>query len=277
MSFLDTEHKRKSAGITAVILLLLMFGIFNLGMKYLDPPIEYGVSINYGNSDVGSGEPVENTLKENIEEVVEEEVEEEVIEDPVEEVLEEVVEENIVTDDTVEEAPVIKKTEEKKEVVKEVPKKEIKKPKPKPKPSKQTSDALNALLNGPSETGSNKGEGDDKVAGAKGKADGDSKSNKFYGSAGNGSGGNYNLSGRRALEKPIENPNCQEEGKVVVAIQVNQAGKVTKAEQGRGTTNSAPCIVKAAIKAALKTTWNPDDKAASIQKGTIIYNFSLSQ
>jgi len=274
MSLLDTEHKRKSAVITAIILLLLLFGIFNIGMKYLDPPIEYGVSINFGNSDVGNGEPVEETLKESVEEVVEE-VQEEVTKESVEEVSEEIIEEDVVTDDTVEEAPVIKKTEEKKEPVKEQPKKE--EPKPKPKPSKATTDALNSLLNGASESGSTKGEGDDNATGVKGGEDGDPNSNKYYGNAGSGSGGNYNLAGRKALSKPIEKPNCQEEGKVVVAIQVNQSGKVIKAEQGRGTTNSAPCLVDAAVKAALKTTWNPDSKAPSTQKGTIIYNFSLSQ
>jgi len=276
MSFLDTTHKRKSAVITAIILLLLLFGIFNIGMKYLDPPIEYGVSINFGNSDVGSGEPVENTLEESVEEVVEE-IQEEVVEEQVEEVVEEVVEENVVTDETVEEAPVIKKTEEKKkEVVKKVePKKEV--VKEKPKPSKEATDALNSLLNGNSKTGSNKGEGDDEASGVKGSKDGDPNSNKYYGSAGSGSGGNYNLAGRKALSKPIEKPNCQEEGRVVVSIQVNQSGKVIKAEQGRGTTNSAPCLVDAAVKAALKTKWNPDSKAPSTQKGTIIYNFSLSQ
>lgn len=275
MGFLDTTHKRRSATITAILLLLLLFGVFNLGMKYVDPPVEYGVSVNFGNSDVGSGDAVEETLKESVEEEVVEEIqEEEVVEETQ---VEEVSEENVVTDDAAVDAPVVKKAEEKKEVVKEQPKKEQPKKKEKPKPSKQTMDALNSLLNGTSDSGSSKGEGDDDVKGVKGKEGGDANSNKYYGSAGNGSGGNYNLSGRKALSKPIEKPDCQEEGRVVVAIQVNKNGKVTKAEQGRGTTNSVPCLVDAAIKAALKTTWNPDSKAPSIQKGTIIYNFSLSQ
>lgn len=274
MRLLDTTYKRKSATITAIILLLLLFGIFNIGMKYLDPPIEYGVSINFGNSDIGSGEPVENTLEEAVQEDVVEDSEE-AVEEPVEEVVEEQIEEDMVTNETVEEVPVIKKTEEKKEVVKEQPKKE--QPKPKPKPSKTATDALNSLLNGNSKSGSNQGEGDDEATGVKGSKNGDKNSNKYYGNAGSGSGGNYNLAGRNALSKPIEKPNCQEEGRVVIAIQVNQSGKVVKAEQGRGTTNSAPCLVDAAKKAALKTKWNPDSKAPATQKGTIIYNFSLSQ
>ena len=39
--------------------MLLLFGIFNFGMQYLDPPEEYGLAINLGDSNVGNGEPVE--------------------------------------------------------------------------------------------------------------------------------------------------------------------------------------------------------------------------
>lgn len=58
MSFLETKHKRKSAIITTIILSLILIGIFNFGMQYLDPPEEYGVAINFGDSNVGSGEPI---------------------------------------------------------------------------------------------------------------------------------------------------------------------------------------------------------------------------
>ena len=58
MSVLDTQHKRKSAAITAVILILFILGIFNFGMQYLDPPEEYGVAINFGDMNVGSGASV---------------------------------------------------------------------------------------------------------------------------------------------------------------------------------------------------------------------------
>ncbi|WP_373941234.1 hypothetical protein [Polaribacter sejongensis] len=57
MQILNTTHKRKSAVITAVILVLIIFGILNYGMSYLDPPEEYGLAINFGTSEVGSGEP----------------------------------------------------------------------------------------------------------------------------------------------------------------------------------------------------------------------------
>jgi outer membrane biosynthesis protein TonB len=275
MSVLDTKHKRKSAVITAIILMLLVFGIFNYGMQYLDPPEEYGLAINFGNSEVGSGEPVRKTKKVSTPKVVERQ---KVVEE-VKEVPKEIIKEEIITDDTAKDVPVVEKVKEvKKEPVKEVVKKEIPKEVPKPKPSKETQDALNNLLNGNSSDGKTKGEGDDKVTGVKGKENGDLDSNKYYGNTGSGSGGNYNLAGRKALSKPKEQPDCEEEGIVVVRITVDKNGKVVSAIAGvKGTTNTAACLLKPAREAALKTKWNSDSKAPSKQTGTIIYKFSLSK
>ena len=279
MPILDTKHKRKSAAITTIILLLLLFVIFNYGMTYLDPPEEYGLAINYGDSNVGIGEPVERTKRVltpkvlEKEEVAQEEVVQEVIETP-----KEIIKEEIITDDRVKDVPVVEKKEEKKAPVKEVVKKEISKEKPKPKPSKETQDALNNLLNGNSSDGKAKGEGDDKKEGVKGNEKGDPDSNKYYGNTGSGSGGNYNLAGRKALSKPIEQPDCQEEGIVVVRITVDKNGKVISAIPGvKGSNNTAACLLKPAKEAALRTTWNADDKAPVNQTGTIIYKFSLTK
>ena len=56
MAFLDTEHKRKSAVLTTLVMALILFLIFTLGLKYFDPPLEYGIAVNFGTSDVGSGD-----------------------------------------------------------------------------------------------------------------------------------------------------------------------------------------------------------------------------
>ena len=272
MKIFETEHKRKSAIITAVILMLLIVGVFNLGMKYLDPPIEYGLAINFGNSEVGSGEPVEKIKSQS----APEKPQEEVVEEPVKEIQQEAVQEEVLTSETTKEVPVIEKSKEKKEVVKETPKKVTPKNKPKPKPSKETIDALNSLLNGTSKEGAVKGEGDDKKAGVKGDDKGDPSGTKYYGNSGSGSGGNYNLAGRTALSKPIRKPDCQEEGTVVVSIEVDQNGKVIKAIPGvKGSTNTAACLLKPAKEAALKTKWNAAVNAPSKQRGTIIYKFSF--
>ncbi|ALU74172.1 energy transducer TonB family protein [Tenacibaculum finnmarkense] len=314
MKILETAHQRKAAVITAVILMLLLFGVFNFGIKYLDPPIEYGVAINLGSSDVGSGEPVEEMelaaasqavseenesqdFDQNTEDQPEEEVEEEITEQtpPLNESSQEI-QEDIITDDTAKDAPSIAKSTKEKEVVKDtsedtsedkseekikakVKEKPKKTPKKKPKPSKQTTDALNSLLNGTANTGAKTGEGDDTESGIKGNKNGDSKASKYYGNSKSGTGGNYNLAGRKALSKPIKKPDCQEEGTIVVSIEVNKNGIVTKAQTGglKGSTSSAPCLEKAAKQAALKTIWNAANDAPQKQRGTIIYKFSLSE
>lgn len=99
-----------------------------------------------------------------------------------------------------------------------------------------------------------------------------SKINKYYGNT-NGES-NYNLAGRKILSKHKKKPKCQEKGNVVVNVIVNKEGKVIKATTGaKGTTNTAPCILKSAEKSALKTKWNADSKAPSKQKGTIIFKY----
>ncbi|MCD6542941.1 MAG: energy transducer TonB, partial [Flavobacteriaceae bacterium] len=90
MPFLETKDKQKSAALTTVIAVLIIFLIFNFGMTYFDPPKEYGIAINFGTNDFGSGnEQPKEALKPAKQEIVEEEqVEEqpeEVMEEPVEE------------------------------------------------------------------------------------------------------------------------------------------------------------------------------------------------
>ena len=129
MSVLDTKNKRKSAGITIAVLLALLYLIFNHGMDYIDPPVEYGIAINYGISDQDRTQPkvVENvkaTLKPliNLQEVKEETSDESIKK------------EFITTQD--QEAPLVETS--KKEPKTEKPKEEVKEEKPKhKKPSKK--------------------------------------------------------------------------------------------------------------------------------------------
>jgi outer membrane biosynthesis protein TonB len=284
MAFLDTTYKKKSTAITAVILIALLWMIFNFGMKYQDPPEEYGIAINFGTSNQGYEIPNDILPSKESSEQVQEEVQEEKMEETTEDISEETIKEEVVTQ-TEKEAPVIEKPEEvevkeieKKEVEKkEMPKKEKPKPKPK-KPSKNTLQAFDNLLKGDTSDGNKAGEGNDAVSGLKGDKNGDPSSTKYYGNTGSSGDSNYNLVGRNALSKPIEQPNCQEEGTVVVSIEVDKYGTVIKAVSGvKGTTNSANCLLKPAREAALRTTWNADPNAPTKQKGTIIYKFSLTK
>ena len=275
MSVLDTQHKRKSATITAVILILFILGIFNFGMQYLDPPEEYGVAINFGDMNVGSGVSVLKSQKTT----PKEEVKTPAVTSPLKEVTKETLVEKIITEETTKEVPIVGKVaEEKPTLVEDVVKKETPKVVTKPKPSKESLDALNTLLNGNSSDGKSKGEGDAAVDGLKGDKDGEPISSKYYGNKGSAAGGNYNLAGRKALSTPKKQPDCQEEGVVVVRITVAKNGKVVSAIPGvKGSTNTAPCLKKAAKEAALSTIWNSDGAAPEIQTGTIIYKFSLSK
>lgn len=278
MKYLQTKHEQKSAGITIALMSLLLVVMFYFGMQYKDPPEEYGIAINFGTSEVGSGEQqLQETVKSTPkstqpkQEVVEEQ------KTPVDEIKEDVVTQNT------EEAPVIQKKETVKEttpVSKEEPKK-IEKPVVKeiPKPSKETENALSNLLNGNSSDGDvTQGEGNDEQSGLKGDENGDPNSSKYYGNGGSGGDGNYNLTGRSPLTRPVIKPECNEEGIVVVSIEVDKSGKVIKAVPGvKGSTNTADCLLKPAKEAALRTKWNQDVEAPSKQVGRIIYHFSLSE
>ncbi len=55
MKYLRTKHERNSARITTLLMLILILLFFVMGPPYLDPPTEYGVAVNFGTTDFGSG------------------------------------------------------------------------------------------------------------------------------------------------------------------------------------------------------------------------------
>ena len=275
------------------LLLILMFFV---GMTYLDPPEEYGIAVNFGTSSVGKGNvqpkeplaPAPEQVQEEIEEVKEEVQEEVVEESTVEEVQE--VSEDVATQES-EESIAIKKQEEAKKKAEEIAK-QAKLQKEKIEREKQAAIAkqkaeeaakrkkLDALIGGVSnsEGTATGGEGNDNEAGDKGKITGDPNASGYYGNGGGGGNGDYNLGGRKPLSRPKPNYICNEEGLVVVRIEVDTNGKVIKATAGvKGSTNTANCLLTQAREAALKTTWQADSNAPSKQVGTIKYRFSLSQ
>ncbi|TDW46998.1 outer membrane transport energization protein TonB [Flavobacterium sp. 270] len=299
MSVATSSDKKKSllisTAIYAVILVLLFFIRFW-------PPYNPennaalasgggggGVTVNFGDSDLGSGANYKSevlNVKNNAKATPVKSTPEEAI----------ITQENTTTDNDV---VIPTKEKPKKPVPVEKP---VTKPVPeKPKVSNSTNDALSSILKG-----SNKGgDGDDKVAGNKGKANGSLGSNGYYGTGGSGGGtgggngtGNgigtgsgygagsgggsgggsgYSLGNRKALSKPAPKYTCNEEGKVVVEVSVDQNGKTISATAGiKGTTNTAKCLLDQARIAAMNTKWESDDDAPVKQVGKIIYNFSLN-
>ena len=268
MTFLADIHQRKSFVKTTLIMALLIISFFFVGMAYMDPPIEKGIEIvfndsgaevNYGTSDTGSGD-VQPMTTETPQSTSQSEVSETSQKNT----------EPTLTQDT-EDAPMVKTK----------PKTKPTETKPKvttPQPDKSTSDALNNILGAPSNTNQNSsGHGDDASGGDKGKIDGNPYATAFYG-GGTGTGTGYGLNGRSKTSNQKYAPECNEEGRVVVQIEVDKSGNVINAIPGvKGTTNSAPCLLDPAKKTALSYRFNPDTKAPERQIGFVVINFSLGQ
>ncbi|MFK5958253.1 MAG: energy transducer TonB [Lutibacter sp.] len=258
---------------------LLLVSIFFFGMTYLDPPEEYGIAINFGTTNFGKGniQPTE-LLKSAPQKIVEKQ----------EEVIEEIsesspsVKEEVITQNT-EDAIAIQKEKEAKNKADEEARIErlkqeaIAKQKSEEEAKRKKLDALIGGINNSNGTVT-KGEGNDAKLGDKGSENGDLNASGYYGNGGGGGTGDYNLGNRKPLSRPKPNYICNEEGLVVVSIEVDVNGKVIKATAGvKGSTNTAQCLLSQAKEAALKTKWQPDKKAPSKQVGTIKYRFSLSQ
>ena len=272
MSLFDTVYERKSLALTTVVMCLIVFLMFLAGMKYLDPMPESGVEVAYGVDMVGMGERTTppSAVQQTQETPPQQESTPEQSTSPD-------VKDNLLAQDNNEEVavPEVPKKEEKK---KETPKKETSKPAP--KPSQETLGALDNIFGAAKAGGTNTaGQGDGNTPGYQGKIDGSQYANNYYGSGGGGnSGKGWGLSGRSIATQGRVFQDCNEEGLVVVQIEVDRSGKVVKATPGvKGTTNSAQCLLDAARKTAYKYSWNPDDNAPVRQIGFIIVNFKLGE
>jgi len=310
MAFLDTRHKKKSFTLTTLLLSVLLLVLFYIGLTYMDPPIENGISVNFGTTDFGSGRvqpkekikseplntpPVEPTKQEVEEAVVEEEVPEKVIEKeaPAEKVLTQENEEAIKIKQAKEEAK--RKADAVAEAKRQAEEADRKAKAEAERKAQEKRDAeeraraeqeakkkkLDELMGGlnKSDGTSTGSEGDDNRAGDKGSPDGDPYATSYYGSPGSGSGtGGYGLNGRSLVNKGKVPQECNESGRVVVKIVVDRKGKVISATPGvRGTTNNNPCLLEPAKKTAFMHKWNLDSNAPSQQVGFVVVNFKLGE
>ncbi len=271
---------------------MLLIALFLVGMTYLDPPQEYGIAINFGTSSVGKGNiqpkvPIKSVPREVVEQPPQE-IQETTTPEKTEKTSD--VSEEVATQE-LEESIAIKKEEERKHKADEVAKKAreeneriervkqaaIAKQKAEEEAKRKKLDALIGGINNSegSETG---GEGNDNVAGDKGRTTGDLNSKGYLGNGGGGGNGDYQLGNRKPLSRPKPDYICNEEGLVIVRIEVDVSGRVTKASAGvKGSTNTAECLLSQAQEAAMKTKWQADSNAPSKQIGKIKYRFSLSQ
>jgi len=283
--YLETKHERNSARITALIALILLLLLFVVGPQYMDPPEEYGVAINFGNSEVGSGkiqptEPIKSRINE---EVVKEDKQTEKVEEVTKPTEASSNAEDVMTRENAE-AIAIKKAKEAKAKVdakakadadrKEKLRKEAEAKKAKEEQDKK--DKLDALIGGVknSDGPTSDGEGPGDGPGDKGDLDGELYA-PYDGIPGAGNGVNgVGLNGRG---KPKYTPQegCENEyGKIVVDIVVNRSGNVVQAELGKGSTYVTDCLKTQALKIAKSYKWDANSKAPARQFGKVVVNFS---
>ncbi len=284
-----TENKNKTIGFTIAVLIhaILLAILFYVVITTPDPPFqenEGGMTVNFGTSDVGSGdvqpmnltpvasnEPITPTTSNSTPEATQET-------------------HDVATQD-LEEAPVIeKKTEVKKPKVKPNPDAVFKpnttptKPNTTPTPvkPKANDDALfKPGAKGPPNNSTGDGEG--KGKGDQGDPNGDANSKNYHGGGdgngiGKGSGlgdGNVKLVGRKIKFKPkFKNPCSESRGKVVIVIKVNKEGKVVAAnftQAGSSTTDD--CLVNLSKQNAAQYLFDVKEDAPEVQTGSILFRY----
>lgn len=246
----------------------------------MDPPEEYGVTVNFGTTDFGSGtKQTQTPTPTNNEDIPEPNetktaVASESISNSTEEVL---------TSDE-EAAIAVKKVDQealKKQVEEEAKAKaDAERIRKENEAKERKKKALDDLMGGiGADNGNTSGsEGDDDIIGDKGQLNGDPYAPSYFGSPGSGTGGvGYGLNGRGTPTKNKFIPDCDEEGRVVVEIYVNQNGVVTNATAGKQGTTGDICLYEAARKTALTHKWPADSKAPFKQIGFVIVEFSVRQ
>ncbi len=282
MKYLETPHERNSAKVTALITVILVLLLFVVGAPYMDPPIEYGVSVNFGTSDVGQGDvqPLKPIKSEPVD--INKPAEVEPIMAEASKASEQ--KESVLTQED-EEAIVIKKQREAEMKAKAIAdakaKAEADRIAKEKRELEEKKKKLDALIGGVSKSDGTAtgGEGNDNRAGDKGQLDGDPYAPSYFGSPGTGSGGvGYGLNGRGKATYSTLKQDCNESGMVIVKIVVNRNGNVIEAEPGvRGTTNTAACLLDPAKKIALSHRWASDANAPAKQIGFVKVNFKLGQ
>ena len=278
MKYFKTIHEKNSAKLTGLIAVILLLLFFVVGMTYLDPPEEYGVAVNFGTTDFGSGsKPLSQPKKAPITKTVEESKSQETKSEPTESSKAE----EVLTQETAESIAIKKQKEaearakaEAERIEREKREAEERKRREEEEKKKNLDNLIGGVKN--SNSSNDGGEGPDNDPGNKGQLDGDPYAPSYFGGSGPGKGGvGYGLNGRGRPTKQIYKQDCNEFGLVVVKIEVNKQGKVINAVPGvRGTTNTHPCLLAPAKKIALSHKWPADSKAPTRQVGFVSINFT---
>ena len=200
-----------------VLLLVLFF--FLVAWRRPDPPLpEYGIELDFGLDNTGSGQTPEPEPTPVVEEITEEEAETEVEEVTETEVTEPEPEEpieEVETETQVEESPDV--VEEVEESVEEV----IAEPEPEPVPVPKEE----SLYPGNAAKSSNEGDDTNEV-GDKGKEEGKIDERAIYGARGSAEGASLQMAGWNWDNIPRPNDTSNENGRIVFEVTIDDQGEI---------------------------------------------------
>jgi outer membrane biosynthesis protein TonB len=291
----ESESKKnvQAGSYTALVcgLMLVIFFFVKWGMPPLpEPPMDEGIEVNLGNSDMGLGkdqpfEPGEPAPASQQQAYVPPKVE--VAKEDVKDI------EDIETDDKDEEAPVIKKPPVVKPEATKVPEKEVVKSKPVKNPvptetpappvprPKAVFKGVNGIGTGGNEATTYKKGGNEGIAGGtgdQGRAGGNPDSKNYTG-GGRGNSGiaiKSGLSGRTFTRVYSYTDDFNENATVAVDIRVDQNGNVTGATyQPRGSTTSESFFKEKAIEIVRRSKLNANPNGPEEQTGTVLVKFKV--
>ena len=282
----ESQKNMKASGYTVTICgaLLVIFLFVKWTLPSIPPPpMEEGIEVNLGNSDLGSGDdqpmspgkpapsetPAYTPPKAPVAQA-----------EPMK---------DVETDDKDEDAPAVVKPTVTKPDAKRVPEKEVvSKPVSKPAvetppapPVKKPKTVMGAVTgngSGGNEADSYKKGGSEGIAGGKGDqgAPGGNPDSKNYTGGGRGNSGvsiSRGLSGRRVISTPSFEDDFNENAKVAMDIRVDANGRVVEATyQPRGSTTSDASMKEIARRKALQVKFNTGSDEST---GTIVFNFKL--
>lgn len=272
MKLLRTKQERLSARLTTLIAVLLVLLLFIVGPPYMDPPLEYGVSVNFGTSITGSSNTQPKTATASNSERLPEPIPQN---NPIATTSKLDDNEDILTTEKAD----IALTESNQDAQKKA-EAEAERLRQQQEINAQKKKKLDALMGN---IGSDSGDpsdsqGDERTSGDKGQLNGDPYAPSYFGSSGDGSGGlGYGLNGRGTPESSKVIPDCDEEGRVVVEIHVDRNGDVTDAIPGKRGTTGDICLYEAAKRTAMTHKWSADSKAPIKQIGFVIVDFTVRQ
>ena len=271
MKLLKTKQERLSARLTALIAVLLALLLFIVGPPYMDPPLEYGVSVNFGTSTTGSTNTQPKIIAASNSEQLPEPIPQNT---PIATTSKLEVKEDILTNETTD--ITITKSNQDDQKKAEAEANRLRQQEINAQKKKKLDDLMGNIG---SESGdASDSQGDERASGDKGQLNGDPYAPSYFGSSGNGNGGlGYGLNGRGTPESSKVIPDCDEEGRVVVEIHVDRNGDVTDAIPGKRGTTGDICLYDAAKRTAMTHKWSPDSKAPIKQIGFVIVDFTVRQ